>query len=254
MATIAAVSTRTTASKPRRWPKFRKMLVVYGGLTFYAILAGLPIYWMVITTFKPDRDLYNLQNFPLWFNANGITFDNWMELMKQFVAGPFLAIKNVLPHMIEARYGSIVNIGSVVSRVPIAGQCGYPTAKAAVEGLTRAVAADAGPYNVRSNCIVVGAVPTVDDDFDDVAQAAYMNSMHRGFLDPTTDLGASGPSMQLLGRFGVAADIAALAAFLASRESAFLTATSIPADGGLSAKWPVPLAEQLATTDTTGGA
>jgi multiple sugar transport system permease protein len=56
--------------------RVRKNLVVYGGLTFYAVLAGLPIYWMVITTFKPDRDLYNLQNFPLWFNQNGITFDH----------------------------------------------------------------------------------------------------------------------------------------------------------------------------------
>src|SRR5436309_15890142 len=54
----------------------RKYLVVYGGLTFYAILAGIPIYWMIITTFKPDRDLYNLQNFPLWFNQNGITLDH----------------------------------------------------------------------------------------------------------------------------------------------------------------------------------
>ena len=63
-------------SRPRTWPRVRKALAVYGGLTFYAVLAGLPIYWMVITTFKPDRDLYNLQNFPLWFNQNGITFDH----------------------------------------------------------------------------------------------------------------------------------------------------------------------------------
>jgi multiple sugar transport system permease protein len=54
----------------------RRYLVTYSGLTFYAILAGLPIYWMIITTFKPDRDLYNLQNFPLWFNQNGITLDH----------------------------------------------------------------------------------------------------------------------------------------------------------------------------------
>jgi multiple sugar transport system permease protein len=46
----------------------RKRLLVYAGLTFYAVLAGLPVYWMLITTFKVDRDLYNLQNFPLWFN------------------------------------------------------------------------------------------------------------------------------------------------------------------------------------------
>src|ERR687884_1051847 len=56
--------------------RIRKAALVYAGLTFFAVLAGLPIYWMVITTFKPDRDLYNLQNFPLWFNQNGITFDH----------------------------------------------------------------------------------------------------------------------------------------------------------------------------------
>ena len=61
---------------PSRARQLRKGLVVYGGLTFYAVLAGLPIYWMLITTFKPDRDLYNLQNFPLWFNQNGVTLDH----------------------------------------------------------------------------------------------------------------------------------------------------------------------------------
>jgi multiple sugar transport system permease protein len=62
--------------RPVRARHIRKAMLVYGGLTFYAVLAGLPIYWMVITTFKPDRDLYNLQNFPLWFNQNGVTLDH----------------------------------------------------------------------------------------------------------------------------------------------------------------------------------
>jgi multiple sugar transport system permease protein len=65
-----------SAHRPSLAPKIRKAVVVYGGLTFYAVLAGLPIYWMIVTTFKPDRDLYNLQNFPLWFNQNGITLDH----------------------------------------------------------------------------------------------------------------------------------------------------------------------------------
>jgi len=64
------------ATQPRRFRHARKYTVVYGGLTFYALLAGLPIFWMIITTFKPDRDLYNLKNFPLWFNQNGVTFDH----------------------------------------------------------------------------------------------------------------------------------------------------------------------------------
>jgi multiple sugar transport system permease protein len=73
MAVLAASRPRKRTGLGRR---VRKNLLVYGGLTFYAVLAGLPIYWMVITTFKPDRDLYNLQNFPLWFNQNGITFEH----------------------------------------------------------------------------------------------------------------------------------------------------------------------------------
>jgi len=63
-------------SRATRARHIRKAVLVYAGLTFYAVLAGLPIYWMVITTFKPDRDLYNLQNFPLWFNQNGVTLDH----------------------------------------------------------------------------------------------------------------------------------------------------------------------------------
>jgi len=70
--TLAAVAVR----RPIRWRQVRKVALVYAGLVFYAVLAGLPIYWMLITTFKPDRDLYNLQNFPLWFNQNGVTFDH----------------------------------------------------------------------------------------------------------------------------------------------------------------------------------
>src|SRR5438270_6727927 len=72
---------------PSRMRAVRKQAPVYAGLVFYAVLAGLPIYWMIITTFKPDRDLYNLQNFPLWFNQNGITLDHLALLFNktQFV-------------------------------------------------------------------------------------------------------------------------------------------------------------------------
>ena len=58
----AVVATRRSHSH------LRKNTFVYAGLTFFAVLAGLPVYWMLVTTFKADRDLYNLKNFPLWFN------------------------------------------------------------------------------------------------------------------------------------------------------------------------------------------
>jgi multiple sugar transport system permease protein len=68
VAALAAAPRLTQAPWWRNTRLIRKRALVYGGLTIYAVLAGLPVYWMLITTFKADRDLYNLQNFPLWFN------------------------------------------------------------------------------------------------------------------------------------------------------------------------------------------
>jgi multiple sugar transport system permease protein len=65
MATLAISPARARSSTLR---VVRKRALIYAGLTFYAVIAGLPVYWMLVTTFKADRDLYNLQNFPLWFN------------------------------------------------------------------------------------------------------------------------------------------------------------------------------------------
>lgn len=69
----------TAAYQPRKPSPFRdlkKRVIVYAGLTLYAVIAGLPVYWMAITTFKPNADLYNLKAFPLFFNEHGITFDH----------------------------------------------------------------------------------------------------------------------------------------------------------------------------------
>jgi multiple sugar transport system permease protein len=71
---VAVALRRPSSSGAMR--KLRKRLLVYAGLTFYAVLAGLPVYWMIITTFKPDQDLYNLKAFPLFFNEHGVTLDH----------------------------------------------------------------------------------------------------------------------------------------------------------------------------------
>lgn len=68
MATLAAAHATPRLRRPQS--HLRKNILVYSGLTFFAVLAGLPVYWMLITTFKTDRDLYNLKNFPLWFNQS----------------------------------------------------------------------------------------------------------------------------------------------------------------------------------------
>jgi multiple sugar transport system permease protein len=73
---MAAVTLARPVNRPSLGRLIRKRAPVYAGLTFYAVLAGLPVYWMIITTFKPDQDLYNLKSFPLFFNEHGVTLDH----------------------------------------------------------------------------------------------------------------------------------------------------------------------------------
>ncbi len=73
---MAAIAVADRPRGTNRARTIRKRALVYAGLCFYAFIAGLPVYWMFITTFKPDRDLYNLRAFPLFFNEHGVTFDH----------------------------------------------------------------------------------------------------------------------------------------------------------------------------------
>ena len=116
-----------TASQPivRRSSRLRtarKRAPIDAGLTFYAIVAGLPIYWMIITTFKPDQDLYNLQNFPLFFNRNGVTMDHLTLLFQrtQFVTW--------------AKNTAIVSAGVVAITLAAAIPAGYALARLRFRG------------------------------------------------------------------------------------------------------------------------
>ncbi len=83
------------AYRPRRASQLRVIrhrALVYAGLCFYALIAGLPVYWMFITTFKPDQDLYNLRAFPLFFNERGVTMDHVTLLFNR--TGYWVWIKN----------------------------------------------------------------------------------------------------------------------------------------------------------------
>ncbi len=73
---MAAIAAAYQPRRPSRLRHVRKRALVYAGLCFYSFIAGLPVYWMFITTFKPDQDLYNLRAFPLFFNEHGVTLDH----------------------------------------------------------------------------------------------------------------------------------------------------------------------------------
>ena len=139
------------------------------------------------------------------------------------VKAHFHIIKAYLPAMLEARKGSIVNMSSAASSVKGATlRFIYGTTKAAVIGLTKSVAVDYVSRGIRCNAICPGTVqtPSLDERISSLGGGADAKQF---FLQ-----------RQPTGRFGAAEEIAALATYLASDESAFTTGTVNVIDGGWS--------------------
>lgn len=130
-------------------------------------------------------------------------------------------IRAVLPGMLERGRGSIVNIASVASSVKgVPNRYAYGTSKAAVVGLTKAVAADFVTRGVRCNAICPGTVDTPSLQARLAATGDYAAAR------------AAFVGRQPMGRLGTAEEIAALATYLASNESAFTTGAIHVIDGG----------------------
>lgn len=137
-------------------------------------------------------------------------------------------IRACLPGMLERGRGSIVNMASVASSVKgVPNRFAYTTSKAAVIGLTKAVAADFVGTGVRCNAICPGTVDSPSLAQRIAAQAAAegrsREAVHAGFV-----------ARQPMGRIGRPEEIAALAVYLASDESGFTTGTAAIVDGGWS--------------------
>ena len=138
------------------------------------------------------------------------------------VRAMFWMTRAFLPAMIANGGGSIVNMSSVASSVKgVINRFVYGTTKAAVIGMTKSVAADFIKQNIRCNAICPGTVQTPSLD-DRINSAANPVEARKAFI-----------ARQPLGRLGSAEEIAALAVYLASDESAYTTGTINVIDGGL---------------------
>ena len=148
--------------------------------------------------------------------------DAWDFSFDLNVKAQYRMIRAFLPSMLAAGGGSIINMSSVCSSVKgIVSRAVYGASKAAVIGLTKSVSADYLKQGIRCNCICPGTVqsPSLDDRiaaFDDPAQA------RKDFI-----------ARQPLGRLGTAEEIASIAVYLASDESAYTTGQPFIVDGGI---------------------
>ncbi|GAB3649464.1 SDR family NAD(P)-dependent oxidoreductase [Glycomyces tarimensis] len=126
--------------------------------------------------------------------------------------------------------GSIVNVSSHQAQRPVSGALPYATAKAAVEGLTRALAVDYGPWGIRCNAVALGSIVT--DRLEELRRA--QSAAERAVTDEEMRL------LHPLGRAGLASEVAETVAFLLSERSAFVSGAVVPVDGGRAVNGPDP--------------
>ncbi len=144
-----------------------------------------------------------------------ITEEEWRRMFDAHVTGSFLACRRALPHMVREKCGCIVNISSMWGQVGASCEVHYSAAKAAVIGLTKALAKEVGPSGVRVNCVAPGAV--------DTEMMAAFGAEDRAALCGETPLG----------RLGTPEEVAAAVVFLASKGAGFITGQVLAPNGGL---------------------
>jgi NAD(P)-dependent dehydrogenase (short-subunit alcohol dehydrogenase family) len=151
------------------------------------------------------------------------TTDAWRRTFGVNVEGTFYMCRAVLPSMLASKRGVIVNVASVAGLVGLKNRAAYCASKAAVIGLTRAIAADHAADGIRANAIAPGTVET-----------SWIGKILSNAEDPVATRAAM-QARQLDGVMGTAEEVAAGISFLASAESRFVNGSVFVMDGGLTA-------------------
>ena len=151
--------------------------------------------------------------------------DDWAEILRVNLIGPFLAIKYAAPHMNAGGGGSIIATASVAGLRSGAGGPAYSASKAGVVNLVKVAATQLAGANIRVNAICPGLIET------GMTELIYDRARSKGQEE---QLGRLNP----LKRGGEPIEIARTALFLASDESSYVNGQAIVVDGGLSASHP----------------
>ena len=152
--------------------------------------------------------------------------DDYDRIQQVNARGVYLCCRAAIDAMLERRSGNIINIASVASLIAVERRFAYCVSKGAVLEMTRALAIDYARDGIRANAICPGTVDT---------------PMIRGYVKKYFGDDEEGTIAQLhdrqpVGRMGSPGEVAALAVYLASDESGFMTGAALPIDGGWTAK------------------
>lgn len=148
--------------------------------------------------------------------------EDWDRIMSVNVRGVFLPSKYVIPHMMERKQGSIINMSSCIAEIGLARRAAYATTKGAVLALTKSMQVDYAPYNIRVNALLPGTILT----------PFVENYLKTSYDDPEAAIEGL-KKRQLSGELGRPEDVAQAALFLASDESKFMMGSPLYIDGGV---------------------
>lgn len=150
-------------------------------------------------------------------DALSVSNQEYQDVIQTNQTAVFALTREVAQAMVARGAGNIIMISSMASQYGIPRVIGYTASKAAVEGMTRALAVEWAPYGIRVNCIAPGFIST---------------AMSSKALDSDPERKKRVLARTPMGRLGEPSDVANAALFLASSQSKFVTGIVLPVDGG----------------------
>ena len=189
------------------------------GMEFVLIPAGMSVMGSSIE--EADRGVSEVRHpvtisQPFYMQTTEVTVDQWRDVIETNLGGTFNYCHAVTQPMMMARSGSIVNLSSTAAEFAARGQVNYAASKGGIDSLTRALAKELAPRNVRVNAIAPGMIET------DMTEAV------RGLAGDQITKAIP------LKRIGTPEEIAHVVVFLAGDRSSYLTGQVLRVDGGLS--------------------
>ncbi len=167
-----------------------------------------------------------VNNAGIWKPGRVIDLDEetWDSVLNTNLKGIFLVSRQFVPTMIEQKKGVVINVASVAGLVGAPDASAYAASKGGIVNLSRSMALDFAPYNVRVNCLCPGMTDTA------------MGDVVVGHYQPDGNPLEAKRNWQPLSRVGTPEDVAKAALYLASDDAEFMTGSIFVLDGGLTAQ------------------